>query len=122
MAQTPARSAAALDSGALIAAADADGDGAVTRAEFIAERARAFALIDRDGDRYLARDELLAVAPPNVPRSLVPALISRIDGDGDGRLSSHEFNAAPTPVFDRLDGDGDGVLDSSEIAAAQTVR
>ena len=97
-----------------VMAMDANGDGAITRAEAAAARGAQFNRLDADGDGHLSQAE----------RSAAPGggrLLSRIpDGDGDGRLSRAEMMAAPYRGFDRLDADGNGTLSAQELAAART--
>ena len=94
-------------------AMDANGDGAITRAEAAAVRGAQFSRLDTDGDGYLSQAE----------RSAAPGggrLLSRIpDGDSDSRISRAEFMAAPYRGFDRLDADGDGTLSAQELEAAR---
>lgn len=99
--------------------ADADQDGAITRQEFIAARAAAFATLDRNGDGALTLSEYRGGAPARVPSVMVSQMFSHLDANRDQALSAAEFNAAPTPGFDRADADGDGVLREGEIAAAR---
>ena len=47
-------------------------------------------------------------------------LITRLDGDKDGRLTREEVKGTPLEArFDRMDQDGDGVLSSEEIRRMQ---
>jgi len=88
-------------------AADADGDGRVTRAEFLAARAAGFDRLDRDGDGVVDRGGFTG--------RLVARRIAAMDADGDGAVTRAEFEAAPTPAFDRADRDGDGAVDAAEL-------
>lgn len=68
-------------------AADTDGDGKVSRAEFLAERAgkgnpvRRFAKLDRNGDGLLDKAEIDAMQGRG---------FARLDANGDGLLSADE--------------------------------
>ncbi|MFS0771121.1 EF-hand domain-containing protein [Sphingomonas sp. 1P08PE] len=75
-----------------ILAADTDGDGKVSRAEFLAsatsgkgDPARRFGRFDRNGDGLIDRQEIAAI---------MARRFERRDTDGDGRLTSAERTAA----------------------------
>ncbi|BBE72560.1 EF-hand domain-containing protein [Oharaeibacter diazotrophicus] len=89
-------------------AADTDGDGRVTRAEFLTARAAGFDRLDRDGDGIVDRG--------GATGRLVARRVAAMDADGDGLVTRAEFEAAPTPGFDRADGNGDGAVDAAELA------
>ena len=97
--------------------ADADGDGAVSKAEFAAFRTRMFDRLDRDGDGFASAGDLPARAAGGTAGG-AGDMLARADADGDGKVSRAEFAAAPSPGFDRLDADGDGTVTQAEFAAA----
>jgi Ca2+-binding EF-hand superfamily protein len=100
--------------------ADANGDGMITRAEFLAARSARFAKMDRNGDGAVARDDfgrLLKLRPKAGER--IDALIEQMDKNGDGRVSREEFTNTPPILFDRADANGDGKVDKAELAAAK---
>lgn len=100
--------------------ADANGDGVITRAEFLAARSARFAKMDRNGDGAVARDDfgrLLKLRPQAGER--LNALIAQMDKNGDGRVSREEFAGAPTLMFDRADANNDDKVDQAELAAAK---
>lgn len=78
---------------------DADGDGSVSEAEFVAhaearaaERAaQMFARLDADGDGTLSRDVLESRGGRS---GLSDRMISRADTDNSGGVSAEEFEAA----------------------------
>ena len=101
--------------------ADANGDGVITRAEFLAARNARFAKMDRNGDGVVARDDfgrILKFRPQAGER--LDMLIRQADRNGDGRVTRDELANAPTPIFDRADANSDGRIDKAELAAAKS--
>lgn len=109
----------ALDARSLFASADVDGDGAVTRAEFLAARDARFDRLDRDRDKRLTPSELAAAASDTRARTAVQVGFRRFDRDGDGGLDRDELRRGPTPAFDRADRDGDGRVTAAELPKAR---
>jgi len=76
---------------------DADGDGAVTEEEFVAQAQRdsaerasqMFARMDADGDGVLSRDALEGRGGRGMPGRF----LMRADADGSGGVSAEEFEA-----------------------------
>jgi len=106
--------------GDLLAAMDANGDGAVTRAEAQAAREALFTRLDADGDGYLSQAERDAMGqrqgtPRRLPRG-------NADANGDGRVSHREFMGQPFRGFDMADANNDGVITSEETAALRARR
>jgi Ca2+-binding EF-hand superfamily protein len=98
--------------------ADANRDGAVTRAEFAAYRRAQFARMDRDGDGFITQGDIAKIRM-FMPRELEPdTMIARFDTNGDGRIDPDELADGPAPVFDLADTDSDGVVSPAEFAAA----
>lgn len=100
--------------------ADSNGDGVITRVEFLAARSARFARMDRNGDGVVARDDfgrMLKFRPQAGER--LDAVIEQLDKNGDGRVTRAEFDAAPTLIFDRADANSDGRIDKAELAAAK---
>ena len=100
--------------------ADANDDGSVTKAEFIAARGEQFAKFDRNSDGYLDSNDvpkrLAARRQQNGGGGLV---MGQFDADGDGKVTKEEFVNGPTMIFDRADADDNDVLDAKELAAAK---
>jgi len=102
--------------------ADANDDGSVTKAEFIAARGEQFAKFDRNSDGYLdSNDVPKRLAARRQQNGGGDLLMSQFDADGDGKVTKEEFVNGPTMIFDRADADADGndVLDPKELAAAK---
>ncbi|MBS7457097.1 EF-hand domain-containing protein [Coralloluteibacterium stylophorae] len=76
---------------------DDDGDGRISREEYVAHSMRAFETMDRDGDGVLAGAELPFAESAPVSRERRTQALER--------------------VFDRLDSDRDGTLDARELAS-----
>jgi hypothetical protein len=107
--------------------ADADGDGKVSRDEFIKARTialeQAFTRMDTDGDGKLDEKEVEAGAAQ--ARAMGPAGLGgfrRPDADrpprpGADRPQRPGAGAMAEQGFDRMDADGDGKLSKEEFAA-----
>jgi Ca2+-binding EF-hand superfamily protein len=99
--------AGAAQPGARIMAMDKDGDGKVSKAEFVGAPAF-FDRLDSDKDGSLTKDE--AAQGPKVMLDLLRAM----DTNGDGKISRDEFRG-PAERFDQLDADKDGFVALDEI-------
>jgi len=80
---------------------DTDGDGRVSRVEYIAYMGRGFDRMDTDGNRVLEGDEL----PP-----------------GARRVTRADYEASLAAAFARQDSNHDGFLDARELAAPPRAR
>ena len=109
----------------MVKRADADGDGKVSRDEFIKARTagleQAFARMDTDGDGKLDEKEVEAGAAQ--ARAMGPAGFGgfrRPDADRPQRPGGdrpQRPGAMAEQGFDRMDADGDGKLSKEEFAA-----
>lgn len=104
----------------MLAQADANRDGAVTRAEFVDARRARFAKMDRDGDGYFSDGDL-----PRLVRKRAGEKIDRatqgFDANRDGRLSRDEFVNGPARLFDLGDANHDGRIDRGEMDRLRTL-
>lgn len=100
--------------------ADADGNGVVTRAEFLHYRDANFDRLDRNGDGVVSPADTprLASARPEAFARLTQAL-GGADRNGDGAISRAELAQAPPVMFDRADANGDGQVTTAEYDAAR---
>ena len=97
----------------MLAKSDANGDGAISRAEFIDGRRARFAKMDRDGDGYFSAEDLPRIVRKRAGDKLEKAA-EGLDANRDGRLSRAEFVDGPARLFDLGDADRNGVIDRSE--------
>lgn len=117
----------------LFAKLDSNGDGAVDQDELgsalsqksndglLVSLSKQFGDLDSDASGSLSAEEMTAMAPPPPPpgdqapnTELADALISALDADGDGAISSDE-------LFSQLDADGDGTVTATELNSALQV-
>jgi hypothetical protein len=111
---SPAAARARPDPMEILEQADANRDGAVSRAEFLAARRSRFVKMDRNGDGYFSMDDVPRIARKRAD-DRIGQLISSFDANRDGRLSPGEFVDGPTRLFDLADRDGNGSLEPPEI-------
>jgi Ca2+-binding EF-hand superfamily protein len=118
----PMRMQRPADPAKMLDAADANKDGVLTRAEFLAQREKAFAHLDRNGDGYIDKSDVSAGFRPRQNKDgQFQELVARFDVDGDGRVSKAEFVNGPSPLFDQADKDHDGELNPEELAALKAL-
>lgn len=98
--------------------ADANNDGAVTKAEMLADVDARFARLDANKDGKISKDERPSDGAGRGGR-MMGRMMGRIDTDGDGAISLDEQRAQATRRFDRVDANKDGKLDQAERDAAR---
>ena len=103
----------------------------ITRAQFEAEQVTRVMAADSDGDGRVSKAEWAAHAPARPPslggmggrgtpadareRRFDPAaMFDRLDANGDGFVDRSEALAAADRRFDRMDANGDGVVTPDE--------
>lgn len=113
---------------------DADRDGVLSRKELeLSERARIaaeaqarnralFLRLDVDRNGAISPGEFAAMSPPPPPTGALPATLTRMDANRDGKVSLIEHRAATLVNFDRLDADKDGYVSPAEMKAGGLTR
>ncbi|MEL6913458.1 MAG: hypothetical protein AAFP13_03050 [Pseudomonadota bacterium] len=107
---------------------DGNGDGEVSLAEMRAWGDARFAAADSDGDGALTAEEIFAVREAQSAvriEARIARLIDRADANGNGTLERGEFGPGAARVearFDQLDADGSGGLSPEELAKARDAR
>jgi Ca2+-binding EF-hand superfamily protein len=132
----------------LFAKLDGNGDGAVDQDELksalsqksddglLVNLSKQFGDLDSDASGSLSAEEMTAMAPPPPPPNdqapdtdLADALISALDTDGDGAISSDELSSGLTSagssadsneIFSALDKNKDGTVSQDELTASLT--
>jgi EF-hand domain pair/EF hand len=107
---------------------DTDGDGTVSKAEWLAYQEKVFAALDKsktgvvDEKEFLApSSEMATFATGGYARGLqTKAMMHKIDTDGDGTVSHDEFIAYQSRVFDMMDTGKTGSLGPREFLARGT--
>ena len=113
--------ALAIAASAQTARFDADGDGRITRREFIAARELRFSRMDRNGDDLIRADDFRQFNTSAGVRERLAQLLSDADLNDDGAVSRSEFSLTGTPMFDHADVNADGFVDRSEVERLRAV-
>ncbi|HUA24930.1 MAG TPA: EF-hand domain-containing protein [Steroidobacteraceae bacterium] len=102
---------------------DTDGDGRVSKAEWLAYQEKVFAALDKDKTgkvderAFLSPSgEMATFATGGYARGLqTKAMMHKIDTDADGTVSHDEFIAYQTKIFDLMDANHAGSLGPREF-------
>ena len=103
--------ASGLRSMALMHKIDTDGDGTVSREEWVAFQEKVYAMLDKNKDgnvdakEFMSdRKEMAGFATGGFARGLQTMdMMHKIDANGDGMVSHDEFIAYQNRVFDAMD-------------------
>ena len=102
---------------------DVDGNGEITAEDLTVLRDNRFAELDSDGDGSVSRDEFVAA---QVARSeeRAAAMFERLDADGDGALSrdvieNRRGGRMGERMLSRFDADGSGGISAEEFEEAR---
>jgi EF hand domain-containing protein len=102
---------------------DTDGDGTVSKAEWLAYQEKVFAALDKnktgvvdEKDFLSPSSDMATFATGGYARGLqTKAMMHKIDTDGDGTVSHDEFIAYQSKVFDMMDKNKNGSLGPQEF-------
>ena len=94
--------------------ADPDGNGSISKEEFLARRSALFPTLDSDESGGLSMEEFSVALEDTPLYRFRGRAFDRADGNGDGEISQEEWDSLPTRAFDRLDRNDDGMIDASE--------
>ncbi len=104
--------ASGLRSEKLMNKMDTNGDGMVSKAEWLAFQEKAFAMLDKgktgnvDAKEFVSKDggDMVSLATGGYARGLrTSAMLKKMDTDNDGSVSHDEYIAFQTKVFDMMD-------------------
>lgn len=99
---------------------DTDGDGRISRDEHLSRVHGMFDRMDADHDGLVTVEEMDAVRNElhGQGRTSSQVELSKVDTDGDNKLSQEEHSKSTQVEFERMDGDHDGYLTVTELETA----
>ncbi|MBF0187634.1 MAG: hypothetical protein HQL50_06875 [Magnetococcales bacterium] len=98
---------------AKISGLDSNGDGAISLQEIQEKKAKTFKLADSDGDGYLSVQEMMNLKKIRKAQRM----LSRHDGDGDGKMSLDEYTGRTPHWLTKADTNQDGQITLQELKA-----
>jgi Ca2+-binding EF-hand superfamily protein len=97
--------------GAGMMRADTDGDGSISRAEYMAQAEARFARMDANGDGQIAGDEMRR-----------PGREAATGGDAAAPMTKAAYLAKASERFAKMDANGDGTISTDEMQARRDAR
>mgnify|MGYP003663424176 CR=1 FL=1 len=98
---------------------DEDGNGTISIEEMTVRKKVFFDKLDTDGNGSMSMEEAKAFRHKmheNRKERHSARLLELLDADGNGMVSSDEFEAASAKRFEAADSNGDGVLSADELS------
>lgn len=99
--------------GALLAQADTNDDGTISKQEIDALRSARVTSADANSDGALEIEEFDSLYRELTRERMVDAF-QRLDADGNGSVDAAEVDAVIGHMFDRMDRNGDGAISSED--------
>ena len=94
--------------------------GGVTLQQFVMRHEKKMLAADTDGDGKVSKAEFIAAAKAGKGDSA--KRFAKLDRNGDGMLDKSEIDAMLTKRFAKLDANGDGLASAEERAAAHAKK
>lgn len=108
------------DSAAKLKLLDTDGDGRISRAEFLAGKQAKFDKLDTNHDGMVSADEKATAKSEKKhwwSRNDKADKINKADANNDNQISASEESSSAEAMFTKLDTNGDGFLTAAELDA-----
>jgi hypothetical protein len=95
---------------------DTNGDGKVSKEEFLAKRP-GFDKVDGNHDGSVTAEEIKAMPAAQKQGATGANFVAHFDTDHDGKVTTAEYDAKRTSFFDKIDKNKDGMIEQSEFKA-----